>query len=170
MSDLVLQRYESPEGTLMLGSFEGRLCMCDWENSPLHRRNLMRIEKGIDCQSIVGTSQVIATAKEQLNAYFTGDLKQFDIPLLFIGTDFQKQVWESLLRIPYGATSTYGEQAQRMGRPKAVRAVARANGSNAISIIVPCHRIVGRNGKLTGYAGGIEAKRNLLNHEFLHSI
>ena len=87
------------------------------------------------------------------------------MPLLFVGTDFQKNVWQELLKIPYGATITYADLAARLGRPNAVRAVANANGANAISIFAPCHRVVGSNGTLGGYGGGIEAKRFLLGLE-----
>jgi methylated-DNA-[protein]-cysteine S-methyltransferase len=103
--------------------------------------------------------------REQLDAYFAGKLRRFDLALAMQGTEFQKLVWEALLLVPYGATTTYGEIAKRIGRPAAVRAVGAANGSNPIPIIVPCHRIIGRSGRLTGYGGGIEIKRWLLLHE-----
>ncbi len=103
--------------------------------------------------------------EQQLKEYFAGDRRDFDLPLDLRGTDFQKMVWESLATIPFGETVSYAEQAARLGRPTAVRAVASANGSNPVSIILPCHRVVGSNGKLTGYAGGLAAKRFLLEHE-----
>ena len=109
-----------------------------------------------------GTSDVIRQAALQLDEYFAGKRTVFDVPLLFVGTDFQKKVWNDLLRIPYGETVSYGEMAVRTGVPKAVRAVANANGANAISIFVPCHRVIGSDGSLTGYGGGIEAKKYLL--------
>ena len=94
-----------------------------------------------------------------MEEYFARKRKAFDIPLLFIGTDFQKSVWQELLNIPYGKTVSYGELSQKLGNSKAVRAVATANGANAISIFVPCHRVIGSNHKLVGYAGGLEAKK-----------
>jgi methylated-DNA-[protein]-cysteine S-methyltransferase len=106
-----------------------------------------------------------AEAIEQLNAYFTGDLKEFDIPLAMAGTAFQRRVWTELQRIPYGETTTYGELAERLGQPTASRAVGLANGKNPISIIVPCHRVVGASGSLTGYGGGLPRKRYLLAFE-----
>jgi methylated-DNA-[protein]-cysteine S-methyltransferase len=106
-------------------------------------------------------------AKQQLAAYFSGTLTQFDLPLLMQGTTFQQSVWEALKTIPYGTTLSYGELAQQIGQPKASRAVGLANGQNPISIVVPCHRVIGANGKLTGYGGGIERKQWLLNHECL---
>ena len=101
----------------------------------------------------------------QLNAYFAGELREFEIPLLMLGTDFQKQVWKALLTIPYGETMSYGELAKKIGEPKAVRAVGAANGQNPIPIIVPCHRVIGSDGSLTGFGGGLENKKKLLELE-----
>jgi methylated-DNA-[protein]-cysteine S-methyltransferase len=105
---------------------------------------------------------ILRAAREQLAAYFAGRLRDFDIPLRMTGTPFQKTVWNELKNIPYGMTINYGELAQRIGNPKASRAVGLANGRNPVSIIVPCHRVIGANGSLTGYGGGIERKRSLL--------
>lgn len=104
-------------------------------------------------------------AARQLDEYFGRKRTTFDIPLLFAGTDFQKNVWRTLLEIPYGQTLSYGEMARRLGLPNSVRAVANANGANAISIFAPCHRVIGSNRSLTGYGGGIEAKKFLLELE-----
>jgi len=101
----------------------------------------------------------------QLNAYFAGELREFEIPLLMEGTEFQKRVWKALLAIPYGETISYGELAKKIGEPKAVRAVGAANGQNPIPIIVPCHRVIGSDGSLTGFGGGIENKKRLLELE-----
>ena len=102
---------------------------------------------------------------EQLEAYFAGELRDFDVPLALEGTEFQRRVWTELQRIPYGETTTYGELAERLGRPSAARAVGLANGKNPISIIVPCHRVIGSTGNLTGYGGGLPRKRYLLSFE-----
>src|SRR3954454_8177587 len=102
---------------------------------------------------------------EQLAAYFAGELKEFDLELDLGGTEFQRLVWTELLKIPYGETTTYGELAERLGRPSAARAVGLANGKNPISIIVPCHRVIGSTGSLTGYGGGLPRKRYLLAFE-----
>lgn len=104
-------------------------------------------------------------ARAQLEAYFAGELQSFDVPVALRGTEFQRLVWSELQRVPYGATVTYGELAARVGRASAVRAVGAANGRNPVSIIVPCHRVVGADGTLTGYAGGLERKRWLLAWE-----
>lgn len=101
----------------------------------------------------------------QLGAYFSGELKQFDLPLCFAGTDFQNSVWTALCDIPYGETISYGILAARIGRPKASRAVGAANGANPLPIVVPCHRVIGADKSLTGFGGGIETKRFLLEHE-----
>ena len=104
--------------------------------------------------------------KQQLTAYFAGTLIKFDLPLQMQGTMFQQRVWEALKTIPYGTTMSYGELAQQIGQPNASRAVGLANGRNPVSIIIPCHRVIGANGKLTGYGGGIQRKQWLLNHEY----
>jgi len=106
-----------------------------------------------------------AAARAQLGEYFAGDRVDFDLELAPSGTPFQRGVWEALLEIPYGETASYGEIARRIGEPEAARAVGLANGRNPISIVVPCHRVVGADGSLTGYAGGIERKRFLLDLE-----
>ncbi len=104
-------------------------------------------------------------AADQLRAYFAGELTEFDLPLATAGTPFQQSVWDELRRIPYGVTISYGEMARRIGRPEAPRAVGAANGSNPISIIIPCHRLIGSNNNLTGYGGGIERKKYLIEFE-----
>lgn len=108
---------------------------------------------------------VLVTVATQLREYFAGDRKEFDLPLAPRGTDFQRAVWERLCEIPYGTTITYGELARRVGNPAASRAVGLANGRNPIAIVVPCHRVIGSDGKLTGFAGGMDAKRALLELE-----
>lgn len=111
------------------------------------------------------SNAVIQEVKFQLTEYFQGNLQQFSIPLQPEGSDFQQSVWQELRDIPYGQTSTYGALARQLGDPKKMRAVGRANGQNPIPIIIPCHRVIGADGKLTGYGGGIARKRWLLKHE-----
>ena len=112
---------------------------------------------------------MLKNAREQLRAYFDGELKQFDLPLKMGGSGFQQTVWDALCEIPYGETTSYGEIARRIGQPTAPRAVGLANGQNPIAIIVPCHRVIGANGALTGYGGGLPRKKWLLAHEAGHS-
>lgn len=159
------RRYESPCGTLLLGSFEDKLCLCDWQVEK-HRGHVdRRLKRMLQAEFEDGTSGVIEKTVTQLDEFFAGKRKVFDIPLLFVGTDFQKKVWNELLKIPYGKTISYCEMAQRIDMPKAVRAVANANGANAISILAPCHRVIGSDGTLTGYGGGLAAKKMLLELE-----
>ncbi len=113
----------------------------------------------------VGMNEILKRAEKQLTEYFAGKRREFDIPVAFEGTEFQKRVWNELLKIPFGKHITYGAQAAKIGRPKAVRAVGATNGKNPIAIVVPCHRVIGASGALTGYAGGIEIKRALLEIE-----
>ncbi len=113
----------------------------------------------------VRDDRAFPAARAQLDAYFAGDLRAFDVPLAVAGTPFQRAVWDALMAIPYGRTLSYGELARRLGRPGAARAVGLANGRNPVSIIVPCHRVIGAGGALTGYGGGVERKRWLLAHE-----
>lgn len=112
---------------------------------------------------------VLKPAREQLQAYFSGGLKDFSLDLQGEGTDFQRTVWSALCEIPYGETISYGELARRIGQPTAARAVGLANGQNPIAVIVPCHRVIGANGSLTGYGGGLPRKKWLLSHEASHS-
>lgn len=157
-----VEGYHSPCGELVLGSVGDRLCLCNWavELHPGRVEKRLRERLGVEVRE--GASDVTREARRQLDAYFRRERRAFDVPLLFAGSDFQQGVWRELLAIPYGETISYGEMARRLGRPRAVRAVANANGANAISIFAPCHRVVGSDGSLTGYGGGVEAKRFLL--------
>lgn len=115
--------------------------------------------------AVKGETRMIRKAFDQIEEYLSGKRKVFDLPLLVEGTKFQEKVWNELLKIPYGETRTYGQVAEAVGNPKAVRAVGAANNRNALPIIIPCHRVVGSKGSLTGYSGGLEAKRKLLEIE-----
>lgn len=160
-----IQRYHSPCGDLMLGSVEDKLCLCDW-TAESHRDIVdRRLRKLLKAGYEESTSDVIQEAIRQLDEYFNGKRTVFEVPLLFVGTEFQKSVWRKLLEIPYGSTVSYGELAGQLNVPKAVRAVAAANGANAISIFAPCHRVIGSNQALVGYAGGLSAKKRLLDLE-----
>lgn len=164
-NSISLQHYDSPCGRLVLASFADRLCLCDWSDNPFAERNRRRIERYLKATSKTETTSVLEETKRQLDEYFAGKRKAFDIQLRLVGTDFQNEVWNALRSIPYGSTKSYKDIAQFIGKPKAVRAVAGAIGANAISILIPCHRVIGSNHSLTGYAGGLEAKRGLLGME-----
>lgn len=158
-------QFKSLVGELILGEFEEKLCLCDWPYRKARPEIDARIRLycGHDWQK--EETPLLQETRSQLMAYLDGKLQTFDIPLFFAGTDFQISVWNALLEIPYGKTISYLDLAKKLGNPGAVRAVAAANGANALSIIVPCHRVIGQNGHLTGYAGGLPAKRKLLDLE-----
>lgn len=128
-------------------------------------REVERLRKKLKTAIIPGRTAITDSIQKELADYFTGSLKHFETPIAYAGSDFQKSVWEQLRKIPYGKTRSYSEQAKIIGNASAVRAVARANGANQLAIIVPCHRVIGSDGKLTGYAGGLARKQWLLEHE-----
>lgn len=165
MNEIVTKVYGSPVGELILGAVEGRLCLCDWVGRKNREEVDRRLRESVGAVFADGSSDVIELAVRELDEYFAGERRGFDIPLLIIGTPFQKKVREALMKIPYGGTASYGEIAHRIGHPQAVRAVANAIGANPLSIFLPCHRVVGADGSMTGYAGGLEAKRRLLDLE-----
>jgi len=144
---------QSPVGPLLLAADDAGLRKIIFMNG---------LDRTQPDASWVHESAAFAEATRQLRAYFAGELEQFDLPLAPEGTPFQLQVWRHLCEIPYGETISYGELARRIGNPKASRAVGLANGSNPIPIIIPCHRVIGSNGKLTGYGGGLPIKEKLL--------
>jgi methylated-DNA-[protein]-cysteine S-methyltransferase len=164
-NQIKINYFQTPVGELILGSFEGKLCLADWRYRKMRSAIDKRICTSLKSKFVEGDSQVLQDCKSQLNEYFENERVDFDIPLLFVGTEFQKQVWDSLLQVPYGKSETYLGLSKILGNEKAIRAVATANGANAISIIVPCHRIIGSNGDLVGYAGGLPAKKKLLELE-----
>ena len=157
--------YKSPVGELIMGDFNDQLCLCDWRYRKMRQEVDNRIIKGLNTECIEQSTPLLVETQKQLAAYFDKKLTVFDLPLLLIGTDFQQTVWKALQQIQYGKTKTYLDLAKQLNNPKAIRAVASANGANAISIIVPCHRIIGSNQELVGYAGGLSAKKKLLELE-----
>ena len=162
---ICIQYYNSPCGEIILASMDDELCLCDWNGMPCAERNLRRIRRYVNKDFRKETSLVIEQTKRQLDDYFAGNRKEFDIQLHTFGTDFQNRVWKALLDIPYGKTRTYMEIAKSIGNAKGVRAVAQAIGANSLDIIVPCHRVIGSNHSLTGFAGGLDKKRFLLELE-----
>jgi len=165
MNTINIQTHKSPVGDLLLGSYNGKLCLLDFKYRRMRTTIDKRLQAGLKAEYVEESSEVIEQTITQLKEYFEGERKTFDIPLLTIGTDFQKSVWEGLLKIPYGTTASYLALSKNIGNEKAVRAVASANGANAIGILIPCHRIIGSNGDLVGYAGGLPAKKKLLELE-----
>jgi len=162
MNKINIQYYKSPVGEILLGSYNNKLCLADWKYRRTRSTIDKRIQSALKAEYVEQSSEIIETTIVQMQEYFAGERKDFDIPLLMVGTDFQKSVWEGLLKIPYGITASYLELSKSIGKEKAIRAVASANGANAISIFIPCHRVIGSNGDLVGYAGGLPAKKKLL--------
>ncbi len=157
--------YKTSIGELVIGSFQGKLCILDFRYRKMRNTVDGRIKKGLDADFVEKEDEVIIETKNQLHEYLSGERKEFEIPLLLVGSDFQKKVWRELLNIPYGETISYLDLARRINNPKAVRAVASANGANAMGIIIPCHRVIESNGGLGGYGGGVEVKKRLLKME-----
>ncbi len=159
------QVYRSPAGELLLGSIDGFLVLADWRYRAMRNRIDMRIKSAFSAEYAEGEDDVLSETMKQFGEYFSGIRKDFDIPLKPAGSEFQLEVWRALRQIPYGQTASYADLATTLGNPDSVRAVAAANGANAISIIIPCHRIIGSDGSLVGYAGGTAAKEKLLELE-----
>jgi len=165
MNNISIQHFNTKFGELILGSHDNKLIMCDW----YHRKARLSIDKRLQTKLKSSyteeNNKILQLTRHQLNEYFEHKRENFDIPLKLIGTEFQKAVWHALIKVPYGRTFSYLDISKNISNSKAVRAVANANGANAISIIVPCHRIIGKNGTLTGYAGGINTKNSLIKLE-----
>ena len=159
-----LDRMQTPIGiVLLVTDADGALCALDWEDYEPRMRQLLRLQHG---QSVLKEARAPAELRAALSGYFAGEFASLDtIRWRVAGTAFQRKVWTALRTIPVGTTTSYGALAARLAVPQAVRAVGHANGSNPISIVVPCHRVIGANGSLTGYGGGLDRKRWLLEHE-----
>ena len=161
----VITRIPTPLGLMLAGATEDGICLLEFVDRRMLETQLARLRKLLDVEFIPGTSPHFATLRAQLDDYFDGTRASSDVPLVVPGTEFQQRAWDALQTIPYGETRSYQQQAEAIGRPEAVRAVARANGDNRIAILIPCHRVIGKNGKLTGYGGGLWRKQYLLDLE-----
>jgi AraC family transcriptional regulator of adaptative response/methylated-DNA-[protein]-cysteine methyltransferase len=160
---------ESPLGRLILGASSKGLCLCEFTDRRMLEFQMKTLHRRFDAAIVPGTNDFIEHAKRELEEYFAGKLKKFKVKLNYPGTDFQRNVWSELIRIPYGETIAYADLAKRVGIPGAVRAVGTANGMNRIGIIIPCHRVVNKNGMLGGYGGGVWRKKWLLELELKNS-
>lgn len=152
-------------GLMIAAATDQGICMFEFADYKWIDLEFRQLSEAFNAPLEQGDNPHFDTLKKQLSEYFKGERKEFDIPLDLVGTEFQKKVWISLLQIPYGQTISYGKQAELLGKPSAVRAVANANGKNKISIILPCHRVIGADGSLTGYGGGVWRKKRLLAFE-----
>jgi AraC family transcriptional regulator of adaptative response/methylated-DNA-[protein]-cysteine methyltransferase len=162
---LTYTRFTTPLGPMMAVASEDGICLFDFTDRRMLETELKQIQKHFKSTILPGKSKYFEPVIKQITEYFEGKRKNFDIPLVTPGTEFQKNVWKVLQTIPYGETRSYKKQAISLGNVKAVRAVANANGDNRISILIPCHRVIGEDGKLVGYGGGLWRKQWLLNLE-----
>lgn len=165
MSNIAVSYHTTPVGELIIGSYEHHICLCDWRYRNQRERVDLRIQNGLKANFKASVEAVHHQLIEELTAYFNGTLQSFKTPYLTVGTAFQKQVWLELTQIAYGSTVSYSTLSRKLNHPEAIRAVATANGANALSILIPCHRVIGKDGALTGYAGGLPAKKKLLQLE-----
>ncbi len=165
MKHVNITYHKTKIGELILGTFNHELCLLDFRYRKMRKTVDDRIKKGLCVDFVESSDAVIEKTKVQLDEYLKEERKEFTIPLLMVGSDFQKSVWRALMKIPYGTTATYLQIAKNIGNVNAVRAVANANGANSIGIIIPCHRIIGSDGTLVGYGGGVAVKKRLLKIE-----
>lgn len=154
--------YRTPCGLLLLGAVEGRLCLCTWLDEGENDAEEYATEEHLQDPA---DTRVLQEAFRQLHEYFSGQRREFSLPLRMEGTPFQQKAWRAMQTIPYGQTISYAEEARRAGHPTALRAIGNANHRNPIAIIVPCHRVVASHGKIGGYGGGLDRKRFLLSLE-----
>lgn len=162
---VTLTRIPTPLGAMVAAAEGERLCLLEFADRPMLEHQLSTIRRLFDAEIVAGMAGVFETLQSQLAEYFGGKRQEFDLPLAAPGSPFQRAVWKTLSAIPYGETRSYAQQAAAIGKQSAVRAVARANGANRIAILIPCHRVIGSDGTLTGYGGGIWRKRYLLDLE-----
>ena len=163
-----LEKITTPLGPMLAGATAEGLCLLEFTDRRMLNTQLKILSKRLNCSYVYGSNKIINILKNELNAYFKGRLKSFSTPLFMTGTDFQKKVWQNLLKIPSGKTISYEQLAVKIGKPSAIRAAAKANGDNKISLLIPCHRVIGKNGDLTGYGGGLWRKKYLLDLELKH--
>jgi AraC family transcriptional regulator of adaptative response/methylated-DNA-[protein]-cysteine methyltransferase len=162
---ITVTRILTPLGPMLAGGNNDGICLLEFVDRRMLETQIKRLRNLFKAEFVPGNNKYFKDLNKQIQEYFLGKRNKFDLPLLLKGTTFQEAVWKELLTIPYGVTRSYQEQAEHVGNIQAVRAVAKANGDNRIAIIIPCHRVVGKNGKLTGYGGGLWRKQFLLDHE-----
>lgn len=162
---ILYKEIDSPIGNFIIGATENGCCISEFSDRGGFERIHRRVQKRYKSELVLGNNQHIELLEYEFKKYFEGKLKDFTATLDYKGTPFQKSVWEQLLDIPYGETRSYGDIAQKLGKPGAMRAVGRANGDNYLAIVIPCHRVVEANGNLRGYGGGLWRKKYLLELE-----
>ncbi len=162
--------YKTKIGELIIASYNNKLCLLDFRYRKMRTSVDNRIKRHLKADFILKEDEIIKETKKQIDEYLAVERQEFTLPLLLLGTEFQKSVWNELMNVKYGETASYLDIAKRIDNPKAVRAVASANGANAIALIVPCHRIIETSGKLGGYGGGLPVKKRLLTLESQTSL
>lgn len=160
-----LSRIVTPLGPMLAGTEESAVCLLEFTDRRMLPAQMERLEKRLGCAFVPGPTDLGRHLEEELGRYFAGELEEFTVPIAMHGTPFQERVWSALRSIPYGEVRSYAEQARAISAPEAVRAVARANGDNRMAILIPCHRVIGSDGSLTGYGGGLWRKKFLLSLE-----
>ncbi len=165
MNQIDIQYYKTKIGELILGSFDNKLCLLDFRYRRMRSTVDNRIKKELNAEYLEQENNVLIETRKQIDEYLIGKRIEFEIPILMVGSDFQKQVWNALINVKYGEIASYLDLAENIDNEKAVKAVASANGANSIGLIIPCHRIIGSNGELVGYGGGLPIKKRLLNLE-----
>jgi AraC family transcriptional regulator of adaptative response/methylated-DNA-[protein]-cysteine methyltransferase len=163
-----LVRFTTPVGPMVACATAQGVCLCEFTDRKMLETEFKQLQKLLNAVILPGPNPHLDLLQSQLTEYFAGQRQTFSVPLHTPGTSFQQLVWQALQQIPCGQTRSYGQQARLLGRPEAVRAVASANGSNRVAILIPCHRVIGENGNLTGYGGGLARKKWLLDLEQKH--
>jgi AraC family transcriptional regulator of adaptative response/methylated-DNA-[protein]-cysteine methyltransferase len=166
---IITTKIETDIGTMIAGAVEEGICLLEFSDRRMLNTEYKDLAKHFKTTIQEGESRYFKTLRKQLKEYFEGSRKEFIIPLVTPGTSFQQAVWKELINIPYGTTRSYQEQSVALGKPDSIRAVASANGMNRISIIIPCHRVIGSDGRMTGYGGGLRRKKWLIDHEKKYS-
>lgn len=166
---LYLKQFETPLGLMVAAADEEGLSLLGFADGKRLLYDKSKISEHLNDEFVDGENSIIRRLLDEINEYFSGSRKIFTIPLVLTGTQFQNRVWNNLLKVPYGSTRSYMDETKASGNPASIRAIAGANSKNRISIIIPCHRIIGENGKLTGYSGGLWRKQWLIEHEKRHS-
>jgi AraC family transcriptional regulator, regulatory protein of adaptative response / methylated-DNA-[protein]-cysteine methyltransferase len=164
-SEIYMSEITTPLGTMLAGTTARGVCLLEFTNRIRLEKEFSDLQKMLNAVMLSGRNQYSDQLEKELNEYFAGKRKTFSVPLNMPGNEFSLSVWKTLLDIPYGKTCSYKEQAESMNNPKAIRAIAATNGRNRLAIIVPCHRVIGSDGSMTGYAAGVETKKWLLNFE-----
>jgi methylated-DNA-[protein]-cysteine S-methyltransferase len=170
VNQISIQHHNTQIGEVILGSFRGKLCLLDFVKGKTGGAVEGRIRRVLNAELVEQDDGILRETTRQFNEYLWGHRQVFDISVLMVGTDFQKDVWNAVMKVPYGATSTYSQIARDIGKERAVRAVGNAMAANPIVIIIPCHRIIGSGGELVGYGGGLSLKRRLLTLEHRNAL